>query len=328
MKRKLAEYGLDQRAKNVDVSARPGPSSDALAVSKKAPPSVKDAEILALRKISGEKKANIVPQVNKQRVLTLCSRGVTARYRHLLEDLRILLPHHKKEVKHDGKKKLYELNEIAEMKSCNNVMYFEVRKRKDLYMWLTKAPNGPSIKFHVVNVHTMDELRLTGNCLRGSRPLLTFDSEFDEKPHLALCKQVLSQSFGTPRGHPRSKPFVDHIMSFSLLDGRIWFRHFQITDTSMDPKEVKKLVKEGKETVNLVEIGPRFVLRVIKIFDGGFGGPTLYENPEYVSPNAVRAEALRSQGDRYQGRKNAEEKKLKRDDETPMPEDPLAEVFK
>lgn len=28
-----------------------------------------------------------------------CSRGVTSRFRHLMEDVRKLLPHHKKEVK-------------------------------------------------------------------------------------------------------------------------------------------------------------------------------------------------------------------------------------
>jgi hypothetical protein len=36
---------------------------------------------------------------NKQRVLMFSSRGVTSRYRHLLEDLRKLIPHHKKDVK-------------------------------------------------------------------------------------------------------------------------------------------------------------------------------------------------------------------------------------
>ena len=34
-------------------------------------------------------------------------------------------------------------------------------------------------------------------------------------------------------------------------------------------------------------IGPRFVLNPIKVFDGSFGGRTLYENPRYVTPNAV-----------------------------------------
>ena len=31
---------------------------------------------------------------NKQRVLILSSRGITARYRHLMEDLKKLIPHH------------------------------------------------------------------------------------------------------------------------------------------------------------------------------------------------------------------------------------------
>ena len=33
--------------------------------------------------------------------------------------------------------------------------------------------------------------------------------------------------------------------------------------------------------------GPRFVLNPIKIFQGSFGGPTLYANSSYVSPNEV-----------------------------------------
>lgn len=42
-----------------------------------------------------------------------------------------------------------------------------------------------------------------------------------------------------------------------------------------------------EEDASLVEIGPRFVLNLIKIFQGSFGGPTLYENPGFKSPNMV-----------------------------------------
>lgn len=42
---------------------------------------------------------------------------------------------------------------------------------------------GGFARFHVLNVHTMDELKLTGNCMLGSRPLLSFDSRFDQAPH-------------------------------------------------------------------------------------------------------------------------------------------------
>ena len=35
--------------------------------------------------------------------------------------------------------------------------------------------------------------------------------------------------------------------------------------------------------------GPRFVLNPIRMFEGSFGGATLYQNPHYVSPNMVSA---------------------------------------
>lgn len=188
--------------------------------------------------------------VNKQRVLVLCSRGITFRFRHLMQDILDLLPHTKKDVKLDTKDKLWMINEICEMKNCNNCIFFEVRKKQDLFMWLVKAPNGPSIKFQVLNgslptssddiflpifdpkmvnkflfsvacfhlamvgrlrsivshvrttffkltfsclVHTMMELKFTGNCLKGSRPLLSFDPAFDTTPELQLMKEMFTQ---------------------------------------------------------------------------------------------------------------------------------------
>ena len=41
------------------------------------------------------------------------------------------------------------------------------------------------------------------------------------------------------------------------------------------------------EDLSLVEIGPRFVLDIIRIFEGSFGGPTLFLNEDFVSPNTV-----------------------------------------
>jgi ribosome biogenesis protein BRX1 len=91
------------------------------------------------------------PKEFRQRVLILTSRGVTFRHRHLLNDLQSLLPHARKESKLDTKTKLYQLNELAELYNCNNVLYFEARKGKDLYAWISKPPNGPTIKFHIQN---------------------------------------------------------------------------------------------------------------------------------------------------------------------------------
>ena len=159
---------------------------------------------------------------NKQRSLALCSRGVTARYRHLLEDLRTLMPHHKKESKLDAGDEGVRtaINDILEMRSCNSVLFLECRKKQDCYMWLGLL-GGPSVRFHVSNVHTMDELRLTGNCMKGSRPILTFDESFTRLGHLKVLRELFVDVFGTPRGHPKSKPFVDRIMAFYFADKKV-----------------------------------------------------------------------------------------------------------
>jgi len=170
---------------------------------------------------------------NKQRCLVLCSRGVTARYRHLLEDLRTLIPHHKKESKLDpghGESIGRAINDIAQMRGCSTILFLECRKRQDAYMWIGRvsgggeastAPPGPSARFHVTNIHTMDELRMTGNCMKGSRPILTFDDNFQKVSHLKLLKELFVDVFGTPRGHPKSKPFVDRVMAFYYADNRV-----------------------------------------------------------------------------------------------------------
>jgi ribosome biogenesis protein BRX1 len=230
---------------------------------------------------------------NKQRVLVIASRGITARYRHLLEDLKKLIPHHKKDSKLDDKGDIQAVNEIAEMKSCNQVIFLETRKHQDLYMYIGKTPQGPSAKFHVVNIHTMDELKLTGNCMIGSRPLLNFDSAFDGKPHFQLMKQMLADAFGTPLGHPKSKPFNDRVMSFFIIKNNIWVRNYQIAE------KTEGSVGSSEQDTHLVEIGPRFVLIPIRIFNGSLGGVTLYQNQAFVSPNEERSMYKKQKGDRY-----------------------------
>lgn len=185
--------------------------------------------------------------MNKQRVLVFASRGINHRDRHLMGDLKKLMPHHKPEAKMERSKSLSIINEICEMKNCNKAMMFEGRKKRDLYLWMSNVPSGPSVKFLVENVHTMEELKMTGNCLRGSRPVLSFDPVFTEKQHYILLKELLTQIFGVPKYHPKSQPFFDHVYSFTILDNRIWFRNFQI------------LSEDGA----LAEVGPRFVLNPV-----------------------------------------------------------------
>ena len=87
----------------------------------------------------------------KNRVLLIPGRGISFRFRHLLGDLSLLLPHSKKTQKFDQKHNLFELNEHCELSNTNLAIYFETRKAKDLYMWMSKTPNGPSVRFQVTN---------------------------------------------------------------------------------------------------------------------------------------------------------------------------------
>lgn len=272
---------------------------------------------------------------NKQRCLISCSRGITARFRHLLEDLRILIPHHKKESKldpgPDGVGRA--ITDIAEMRGCNTVLFLECRKRQDAYLWLGKQNGGPSVRFHVSNIHTMDELKMTGNCMKGSRPILSFDESFTRLGHLKLLKELFIDIFGTPRGHPKSKPFVDRVMGFYYADKKIWVRNYQIIEqksaNALEAHMAKK--KSGGEedsTTSLVEIGPRFVLNPIRIFRGSFGGQALFHNPNFVSPNTVRSVERREKGESYVNRKDAQKKRKRRNENIVLPHDPLDSVFR
>ena len=293
---------------------------------------------------------------NKQRLLMLSSRGITARYRHLLEDLRTLIPHSKKESKLDVGKNYSgghgaAVNEIAEVRGCHTALFLECKKRgQDGYLWLGRTSHansaynesgniskkqlmitgGPSVKFHITNIHTMDELKMTGNCMKGSRPILSFDKAFDTVDHLKIVKHVMVDVFGTPRGHPKSKPFVDRVMGFYYADGKIWVRNYQIMEeaaaTAKEAHAQKKLTGQTHST-SLIEIGPRFVLNPIRIFRGSFGGQTLWQNDEFVSPNVIRAQQKREKGEQYVRRKGAERSRKKRKEAIVVPDDPLADVF-
>ena len=173
----------------------------------------------------------------------------------------------------------------------------------------------------------MDELYFTGNCLKGSRPILSFDANFDSQPHLQVIKEVFLHTFGVPKGARKSKPFVDHVMGFTVSEGKIWIRCYQINETeatkqkktengeNVEVEKVEKPKKGGDTTISLVEIGPRFVLTPIVILESSFGGPVIYENKEFVSPNQVRSDLLRKKAGRYNTRTEHESQaKMKLDD--------------
>lgn len=164
----------------------------------------------------------------------------------------------------------------------------------------------------------MSELHFPGNCLRGSRPILSFSSEFSGAPHLLVIRELLMHIFSVPKGARKSKPFVDHVLGFTLADGKIWVRCYQICETAISksdpdpddkPKPKARPSDQSKPThssdntkISLVEIGPRFVLTPIVILESSFGGPVIYENKQFVSPNQIRSDLRRGKAGRYNER--------------------------
>lgn len=244
-----------------------------------------------------------------------------------------LLPHTHKENKLDTKKSGgYNnlLNSLAELHSCNVVFFLEARKHgQDLYLWLSLPPNGPTIKFSVTNLHTMGEMGtgFAGNCLKGGRGIVVFDKSFDQEgpdavgqtgtEYRGLIKEMLRKVFCVPkRGVRGMKPFIDRIIGIFGVDGKIWIRVYEIRESEAGSKskeaaedeDNKKSSGKGKTAsgpeVSLVEIGPRFVLTPIVILEGSFGGPVIYENKEYVSPNQVRADIRHEKASRYAQRRD------------------------
>lgn len=256
-------------------------------------------------------------------------------HRHLLSDITSLLPHSHKESKLDSRKKAagYNLllNSLADLHSCNVIFFLEAKKNgQDLYLWLSRPPNGPTIKFHVNNLHTMAELNtgFAGNCLKGGRGIVVFDQSFDEQgpvmsqpgnEYRGLIREMLRGVFCVPkRGVKGMKPFIDRVIGIYGVDGKIWIRVFEIRESEGGGKkkdgeeEAEKPVhnpKDGPE-LSLVEIGPRFVLTPIVILEGSFGGPVIYENKEYVSPNQVRRDIRVSKAARYAKRRDVQTERL------------------
>merc|ERR1712048_94568 len=165
------------------------------------------------REISNQPSLSKGRWKNRQRVLIVGSRGINTKVRHLIDDLSGLMPHSKKDVKINKQQGMQQLNELAEIKNCQNIMFFEGRKNKDTYLWISpNIESGPSIRFHVENVNTTKELKFSGNCLARSRPLLSFSGDFDledEKSTVQnkIMKMAIQKSFNTPRYHPKSQPF-------------------------------------------------------------------------------------------------------------------------
>lgn len=112
---------------------------------------------------------------------------------------------------------------------------------------------------------------------------------------------------------------------------QIWVRNYQILEKQPENAKEAHLVKKVSgqtSATSLVEIGPRFVLNPIRIFRGSFGGQTIFQNPNFVSPNEIRAMERRAKGSTYAERKQSEKLRKERVAQLVLPPNPLDDVFR
>lgn len=89
------------------------------------------------------------------------------------------------------------------MKSCENLLFFE---KRGLATFLTvgKYPNGPTLKYQIIDCNQSDDTRFMGNCLKGSRPILIFSSDFRSSNLKKLEKNIWIDVLNLPKNHPKS----------------------------------------------------------------------------------------------------------------------------
>lgn len=117
-----------------------------------------------------------------------------------------------------------------------------------------------------------------------------------------------------PQNARKTKPFVDHVMGFTIADGKIWIRCFQISETAVSKGDAAKengvedSAAKSKTSKSLAT--PRLVwwklvhassLR-LSSFWRSFGGPVIYENKEFVSPNQIRSDLRLGKAGKYNRR--------------------------
>jgi len=67
------------------------------------------------------------------------------------------------------------------------------------------------------------------------------------------------------------------------VNNTIFFRNYQI----LNELSKKFCNDDDVSKIQLVEIGPRFSMTIVRIFDGVLGGRSLFANPYYLSPSSI-----------------------------------------
>lgn len=157
-----------------------------------------------------------------------------------------------------------QIEELCDTHKTKYFMYFEVKKKIHFSLWLGRYPEGPTIKFEIDGLVHMRDIKFQGNSVKGSRHILSFDSNMDSDPRMRVAKELLIGAFNVPKYHPKSTAVIDHTLNFvSTAPNEITFKNYQI---------FREAVSKDTSKIDLYEIGPRFILRFSCILDGVLGG--------------------------------------------------------
>jgi ribosome biogenesis protein BRX1 len=240
--------------------------------------------------------------LNKQRTLVVLSRNARNNERQLAKELTQLMCHSKTDSVLDKGDIFLQLSELCRLRSCNNCLYFE-QKKGEVYLWLARHKEGPSLKFRLSEIVLSENNKFHGNCLKASRPILSFEADFLKTPELAIAKNLLVDCFNIPKNHPKSQPFFDKVYAFGVSEGRIYFRNYE-------------LAKKGPKSseIDMTEIGPRFTLEPVKVLEGFFGGHVLWHNPSFQKLSdfkEIRIQRVEAKIEGKRIKKQRREKKMK-----------------
>ena len=130
---------------------------------------------------------------------------------------------------------------IASYNRKTNLSYITIRQTWSKY----------AIKLIVLNLTQVFSKIFFGNANKWSRSLFIFENIFEERPELKTFKILITSFLNSKIYNENVLPSYENVFSFFYVNSKIILRIYQIVKD-----------KKSKKNFNLVEIGPRFRLRV------------------------------------------------------------------
>lgn len=206
-------------------------------------------------------------------------RGTTPRQRHLVRDLGTLLSHARFGDKLPRRVGTEALLDACYLSECGmRALFLSARFEDEMCLWLVRLPHGPSVRFHVLNIHTIAECNFGYTPFRVRHPcLLSFDASFDGKPHLRLMRELLRATFScsavkhdAASSEQRAQCGFQTVVAFNLVDDRIWLRAYDVV-----------FDEDGRGCAELRERGPRLVLTPQKVLTSVLQGAQLWASASH-----------------------------------------------